>query len=89
MCILRNLTFTIDNDGAVWLYDGINPEPFLYQPTFPNGSPWGEGQAEAWAKQVILAMTDPDADDAGDGPHAPTKPKYVPPVEEAESEDLA
>jgi len=68
-------------DGEVLIYEGENEVPFLRQPTFPDGSPWGAGQAEAWAEQAILAMTDPDADDAGDSPDAPTKPKYVPEVE--------
>ena len=68
-------------DGVVLIYEGENEVPFLRQPTYPDGSPWGAGQAEAWAEQAILAMTDPDADDAGDSPDAPTKPKYVPKVE--------
>ena len=68
-------------DGAVLIFEGDNETPFMFQPTWPDGSDWAEGQAEAWAAQAILAMTDPDADDAGDSPDAPTKPKYVPEVE--------
>jgi hypothetical protein len=68
-------------DGAVFIYEDESETPFLFQPTFPDGSPWGPGQAEAWAEQAILAMTDPEADDAGDSPDAPTKPKYVPQAE--------
>lgn len=65
-------------DGAVLIYEGDNETPFMFQPTFPDGSAWGEGQAEAWAKQVILSLTDPTADLPGDSPDAPTKPRPAP-----------
>jgi len=81
---LFNFTFEIDDNGAVLLYDGVNPEPFMFQPNWPDGTPWGSGEAEAWAAQVILSLTDPEAQDAGDNPESPTKPKYV----EAEPEAL-
>lgn len=71
-------------DGAVCIFEGENEFPFLKQPHWPNGTEWDAGEAEAWAAQAILAMTDPDADDAGDGPDAPTKPKYVAEVIEPE-----
>lgn len=64
-------------DGVVLIYEGENEVPFLRQPTYPDGSAWGEGQAEAWAEQVILSLTDPTADLAGDSPDAPTKPRPV------------
>lgn len=65
-------------DGVVLIYEGDSEIPFLKQPHWPDGSEWAVGEAEDWAEQVILAMTDPDADDAGDSPDQPTKPKYVP-----------
>jgi hypothetical protein len=70
-------------DGEVLIFDQGAEIPFLRQPFWPDGTAWGAGEAEAWAEQVILAMTDPDADDAGDSPDAPTKPKYVPEEPEA------
>lgn len=39
---------------AVNIYDGINPEPFWYQPDYPNGDKFDSfGEAEAWAKLAI------------------------------------
>ena len=64
-------------DGAVYIFDAQSDIPFIYQPHWPNGQDWADGEAEAWAAQVILALTDPDADDAGDSPEQPTKPKIV------------
>lgn len=65
-------------DGIVCIFEGDRDVPFLKQPHWPNGEAWSGNEAENWAKQAILALTDPNADDAGDGPDAPTKPKYVP-----------
>lgn len=64
-------------DNSVLIYEGDSEIPFLVQPHWPDGSEWAVGEAEAWAEQAILAMTDPDADDAGDSPDQPTKPKFV------------
>lgn len=64
-------------DGAVLIFEGDNETPFMFQPFWPDGSEWAEGQAEAWAEQVILSLTDPTADLAGDSPDAPTKPRIV------------
>lgn len=64
-------------DGAVCLYEDGNDKPFLYQPHWPDGTDWADGEAEAWAQQAVLALTDPTADDAGDNPEQPTKPKIV------------
>jgi hypothetical protein len=82
---LPKYTYEIDDKGAVWLYDGINPEPFQYQPNWPDSTPWGDGEAEAWAKQTILSLTDPEAEIAGDNPSEPTKPRPVEIVQEPES----
>jgi hypothetical protein len=74
---MREFSFNIDAAGVLRLFDGVNAEPFVIQPNWPNGQAWADGEAEAWAEQLILALTDVDADDAGDSPDAPTKPKYV------------
>lgn len=68
-------TYNINDDGALWMFDGINPEPFQYQPTWPCGIAWGKGEAKAWAEQTILFLTDPDADMPGDSPEAPSIPR--------------
>ena len=39
---------------AVNVYDGINPEPFWYQPQYPNGDSFDSYQeAEEWAKLAV------------------------------------
>lgn len=52
-------------DGIVYMFDEGADVPFLKQPTWPNGDEWLEGEAENWAEQMILALTNPDADLAG------------------------
>jgi len=45
---------------AVNIYDGINPEPFWYQPDYPNTDPFDSfEEAEAWAKLAVKSH-DPD-----------------------------
>jgi hypothetical protein len=39
---------------AVSIYDGINPEPFWYQPDYPNTDKFDSvEEAEAWAKLAV------------------------------------
>ena len=39
---------------AVNIYDGINPEPFWYQPDYPNGDKFDSfDEAETWAKLAV------------------------------------
>ena len=72
--------YEIDQDGALLIYNDSD-EPIIYQPQWPNGAEWSDGEAEAWADQYILSLTDETADLPGDGPEQPTKPR---PVIEAE-----
>jgi hypothetical protein len=45
---------------AVNIYDDINPEPFWYQPTYPNGDTFDTyAEAEEWAKAAMTSQ-DPD-----------------------------
>lgn len=69
--------YEIDADGSLWVYDSLNPEPFLFQPTWPHGASWGKGEAKKWAEQLILSMTDLTADLPGDSPDRPTNPRPV------------
>ena len=64
-------------DGVLFVFDGINDQPFLKQPTWPDGTPWGKGEAKAWAEQLILSLTDPTADLAGPSPDMPTEPRII------------
>ena len=65
-------------DGILFVYDGVNPQPFLKQPTWPNGDEWRAGEAEAWAGTLIEALTNPDADLAGPSRDKPTEPRPKP-----------
>lgn len=77
------MRFEIEN-GVVFIYDQDSDVPFLKQPTWPNGDAWKKGEAEAWATQMILALTDPTADLAGPSRdhHPEPRPVEEPPVTE-------
>jgi len=64
-------------DGVLFIYDANSEIPFIKQPTWPCGIQWAEGEAEAWAAQTILALTDPTADLAGPSPEIPTEARPV------------
>ncbi len=45
---------------AISLYDGVNPEPFQFQPDYPNTDKFDSyAEAEEWAKLAIKSH-DPD-----------------------------
>lgn len=65
-------------NGVLIGYDGINPEPFLHQPAWPDGTAWkSESEALGWFNVLVLSLTDPTADLAGDNPqnHPVPRPK--------------
>ena len=64
-------------DGIVFIYDADSKIPFIRQPNWPSGDAWAKSEAEAWAKQVILSLTDPTADLAGSSPDKPIEPRPV------------
>ena len=70
-------SYEINKDNSVNISVVGEPQPFAYQPHYPNGESWNAAQAEAWAKQVILSLTDPLADLPGDDSANPTKPRPV------------
>lgn len=42
---------------AVNIYDGMNPEPFWYQPQYPNGDTFDSyEEAEEWAKAAMASQ---------------------------------
>jgi hypothetical protein len=67
------MIYSVDEDGIVWISLDADSIPFLKQPTWPDGTEWAKGEAEAWAKQFILAAEDPTALLPGDNPNEPTK----------------
>jgi len=55
------MRYEIDKETyAVYLYDGVNPEPFQFQPDYPNLDKFDSyEEAEEWAKLAIKSH-DPD-----------------------------
>jgi hypothetical protein len=80
---MSNFYYEIEADGSVIIFDGVNPEPFIRQPTWANGTEWSGDEASKWAEQVILSIEDPTAAFAGNSPEEPTIQRPVI-VEEAE-----
>jgi hypothetical protein len=64
-------------DGVLFIYEQNRDVPFIKQPTWPCGDEWADGEAEAWAEQTILALTDPTADLAGPSRDYPTEKRPI------------
>lgn len=74
------LTFTIDlnNNYAVKIFNDTQTEPIIYQPYWPNSTPWSnESEASEWARLCILSIEDPVAPYAPAGPNLPPEPKPI------------
>jgi hypothetical protein len=70
--------YEIDKLNAIKVFDS-NDVQILWQPDWPDFTPFADSQeAETWAEQFILSLSDPTADLPGDNPSEPTKPN--PPV---------
>lgn len=55
--------YEIDNDNAIRMWDSEFPNeddaPFLYQPHWPNGTPWADAEdAKNWADVYVESMID-------------------------------
>jgi hypothetical protein len=80
--------YEIDAQNAIRVWDNENPNendaPFFLQPDWPDATPWADkAEAQAWAEQLILSMTDETADLPGENPDQPTNPRVIAePVEE-------
>lgn len=68
-----NLTYTVDSVSfAVNIYVSGNNTPVIYQPNWPNGTPWGSyADANSWAQLCISSITNQSA------PYAPAGPGLV------------
>lgn len=75
-----NLTYTVDsNTFAVRIFKEGQSEPIIYQPDWPNSTPWASTtEAELWAQLCIQAIVDNDAPYAPAGPGLAGEPKTVP-----------
>ena len=71
--------FVIDEDGVKFFADA-DTIPFLLQPNWPDGDAWETGEAESWAAQKLLELTDADADLPGNNRdnHPRPRPTLLP-----------
>jgi hypothetical protein len=70
------LTYTVDENNAVRIYSDEQSEPIIFQPDWPNSTPWADAQeAAAWAELCIASITDPAAPYAPSGPGLSPEPK--------------
>jgi hypothetical protein len=74
-----NLSYTINpNTFAVNIYVEGRSEPVVYQPDWPNSTPWSSLlEAETWAQLCIQAILDENAPYAPAGPGLIGEPKEV------------
>lgn len=53
------MRYEIDENNAVRIWDDMNPEPFWFQPTYPNGDTFDTSrEAEAWALLAMASQSD-------------------------------
>jgi hypothetical protein len=67
-------TYEIDEDNAIHVFDS-NGVKILFQPNYPDFTPFTLEQATVWAEQFVLFMSDETADMPGDNPEMLTKPR--------------
>lgn len=61
---------------AVKIYTDNQTEPIIFQPDWPNGTPWASKQdAEIWAQLCIASIEDISAPYAPAGPGIAPEPK--------------
>jgi hypothetical protein len=75
-----NLSYTIDpNNFAVKIFVSGQELPIVYQPDWPNATPWSSAtEAELWAQLCIQSIVDADAPYAPLGPGLQGEPKNIP-----------
>lgn len=55
------MRYEIDQDNAVRIYEDGKDVPFVFQPDYPNGTPFEDAEAAAaWADKVIAHHSDPE-----------------------------
>jgi hypothetical protein len=72
-----NLSYTINPDTfAVNIFVSGQTIPIVYQPDWPNSTPWsGTQEASTWAELCIQSIVNQDAPYAPTGPGLPGEPK--------------
>lgn len=59
------MRYEITNNNEVYMWDDINPEPFLFQPFYPNGDSFeSKEEAETWANYKLNELTIAEAPEA-------------------------
>lgn len=63
---MSRFTYEINEDNVLKMWDAetVNEDndPFLLQPTWPNGDAWGsKSEIETWAKAMIASLEDPNS----------------------------
>jgi len=84
---MTRYSFKIDANNAVRIWDnltiGDEGAPFMFQPDWPDVTPWADAvQATNWAEVFIASLVDPESEFvAGDSPdtHPAIRPQ---PLEE-------
>jgi hypothetical protein len=74
-----NLRYEVDqNDFSVKIFSDTQEQPIIFQPDWPNGTPWGSStEAELWAQLCIQAIVDDNAPYAPAGPGLSGEPKNI------------
>jgi hypothetical protein len=71
------MRYEIDSDNAIRVWNDGEETPFLFQPDWPDGSPWADAaEAESWAIAKIQELEDPDAFEAPNYRGAPPSVQY-------------
>lgn len=73
----RNIRYEIDAETfAITMWDGINEDPFMFQPWYPDSTPWADAaDADRWAQLKVAELTDNTAPRAGNSPDQLTIPR--------------
>jgi hypothetical protein len=70
--------YEIDENNAVHMWVNTQEEPFIFQPDYPDGSPWADtDDAIAWAEAKVAELSDINK------PMAPSFPGEKPQVQPA------
>lgn len=74
-----NLTYTVDpTTFAINIFTEGKEQPIVFQPDWPNGTPWGSStEAELWAQLCIQAIVDDNAPYAPAGPGLSGEQKII------------
>ena len=74
------MRYEIDKKNAVRVFDEGLDVPFLYQPNWPDNTPWAtKAQAKNWAQLLIESLENPDSEFvAGTSPDNHPRPRPEP-----------